>query len=189
MKQNPLPASRLFFRRTNCGFTLIELLVVVIIIAILAAIAFPQYQRAVEKSRGAEALKLTTAIKNAINAFVLVNGTSIAPTFDRLDVTIPGTLYSTRPEDGSTSVQTKDFVYRAGYGAGSASATPIITATRVRGTTSLYVIMRLPTSPTSSCNDTCCWHKAEAESTCKDLGFTTPTGSGCSSGSLGCTKM
>ena len=47
------------------GFTLIELSVIVLIIGILSAIALPQYQRAVEKSRSTEALVILKALKDA----------------------------------------------------------------------------------------------------------------------------
>ncbi len=56
------------------GFTLIELLVVVLIIGILAAVAVPQYQRAVEKSRLTEALMNIKTIQNSIDMFLLENG-------------------------------------------------------------------------------------------------------------------
>lgn len=56
------------------GFTLIELLVVVLIIGILAAVAVPQYQKAVEKTRLAEVLQNINVIRKCFDLYKLENG-------------------------------------------------------------------------------------------------------------------
>ena len=92
------------------GFTLIELLVVVLIIGILVAVALPQYQKAVEKSRMAEAITLLRAIANANQVFFVANGRYAAENeMDLLDVEIPGTPKTSG--DKTTAIQTKYFEY------------------------------------------------------------------------------
>ena len=56
------------------GFTLIELLVVVLIIGILSAIALPQYQKAVAKSRFAAAIPKIHALEQGLREYYLNNG-------------------------------------------------------------------------------------------------------------------
>ncbi len=58
----------------NAAFTLIELLVVVLIIGILAAVALPQYTKAVARSRASEAFINGAALVQALQRYFMANG-------------------------------------------------------------------------------------------------------------------
>ena len=73
----------------NAAFTLMELLVVVLIIGILAAVALPQYEKAVMKTRYANLKNLTNSIAQAQTLYSLETGT-YANDFEDLVIDMPG---------------------------------------------------------------------------------------------------
>ena len=74
------------------GFTLIELLVVVLIIGILAAVAVPQYQRAVGKARAVEAKTVLSSYMKALHLAHLETGGEGNPSGE-LSIDLPESQY------------------------------------------------------------------------------------------------
>ena len=104
---------------SKVGFTLIELLVVVLIIGILAAVAMPQYQKAVEKSRLAEVLmNIETVMKN-VDLLILENGEESSDIWQDPANWMTDLSGGTWSEGGhGFYYTTKNFVYTTEDGAG-----------------------------------------------------------------------
>ncbi len=72
----------------NSAFTLIEILVVILIIAILAAIAVPQYQKAVKRADFAKYKAIVHTLYQAETDYYLIHG-QYTDNIDQLDITLP----------------------------------------------------------------------------------------------------
>ena len=143
------------------GFTLIELLVVVLIIGILAAVAVPQYTKAVEKARVAEARIMLNAIYKGYQLCILQHGTdSDKCTLNEndatdvnnnllanMDISLPGTIETDCPDGASNvCVNTKDWSY------GTDAATDWYASRIQNGVSPYYLNLELATG-TITCND------------------------------------
>ena len=113
--------------KKNKGFTLIELLVVVLIIGILSAVALPQYQKAVEKARAAEALSNISSFAKALEVWKLANPgkngtfTGRGDLVGQLDIDIPSDWVEGTGDDRYLKSCSKNFCYGV-YGADNVDA-------------------------------------------------------------------
>ena len=78
------------------GFTLLELLTVVIIVAILASVAVPQFFKVAERARASEGVGILGAVRNAQLRYYSENGVLTAVWGD-LDIDVPAQQFFAAP--------------------------------------------------------------------------------------------
>ena len=114
------------------AFTLIELLVVVLIIGILAAVALPQYQKVVEKSKATQARVAINSIVQAQEEYRMANG-EYAQHFSDLSVEIPWTGTTAGFSAVSDTRSNDDWSFQIYYLSASQGVSIGLYMTRLRG--------------------------------------------------------
>ena len=115
-ENNTIPRTKTLRDDARKGFTLVELLVVVLIIGILSAVALPQYQKSVTKSRFAEAISNMNSLWKGCMLYGLESGRQdcgfMEYEFVDLDIAIQGTASKHEwPSPDVTMIDTRYFTY------------------------------------------------------------------------------
>ena len=164
----------------NHAFTLIELVVVVLIIGILAAIALPQYQKAVIKARASTIFPVLDLLVKGQEVYYLANGTGTTDA-RQLDIDMPGNC-SLATDDNDNGTQWScgtDFYVGLGEDLAWAVYCPGYSSSLESCVTAMYIQLGWGTSFASSNaryapNSRRCWMPGGAnekgESICKALG-------------------
>jgi len=85
------------------GFTLIELMIVVVIVGILAAVAYPSYQDSVRKSRRADAQGVLMGLAGAMERHYTNNNTYKGAGPSGADTGAPAIYAKKSPKDGTNT--------------------------------------------------------------------------------------
>ena len=166
------------------GFTLIELLVVVLIIGILAAMAMPQYFKAVERSRMTEADTLLGSIaQSQRRKFLQTN--RFAQNYKALDVSPKdsnGTTYYTKGTAGNGFMVV---LSGTGFRDGQATATRVAAGSATGNLQYRYSLVRYYQGDNVQCNGA----NAAGQELCADFcGIDTPAATCCNNGAATCPQ-